>query len=239
LIHDPSSLNDSNAAPLACTRGRARNNERVRMVSLQWAVCFGTLNYCMMVIGCGSAGKGDNTPSAPADVSAVTNNIPDRPSSDENSPSKVNADPRKKVNVVPPTAEQIKLWTPAQFERVQLLAIRESEKSSFTRRLAPTPDGQHFIVAGSHVVLWSVTNEEPEHVFLEPTPADTERNFLSLAVSPDGKWFAVGDSTGMVRIWSLDDRKESSRKSSAQTEFHGSRFHQTHRRSPPFPTTAW
>ena len=29
-----------------------------------------------------------------------------------------------------------------------------------------------------------------------------------MAVSPDGRWFAVGDSKGILRIWSLEDRKE-------------------------------
>src|SRR5262249_54874399 len=107
-----------------------------------------------------------------------------------------------------PTKEQIERWTPAPFERVQLLAVREWEKTSFTARLAAVPDGEHFLVVGSRALLWSVTKDEPEHVFLELTPADNDRVILSLAVSPDGKWFAAGDSTGTVRIWRLEDRQQ-------------------------------
>ena len=168
-----------------------------------------------MVIGCGSAAQDDKTPTTQTGVPAVAGDTPKspskevkNPSSEVNSPTKAEVEPRKKVTVAPPTAAQIERWTPAPFERVQLLAIREWEKTSYTRCLAPIADGQHFLVAGSRVVLWSVTIEEPEHVFLDVTPADQERVILSLAVSPDGKWFAVGDSKGMARIWSLDDRKE-------------------------------
>ncbi len=110
--------------------------------------------------------------------------------------------------IAAPTAEQIQRWTPAPFEPVQLLAIREWEKTSFTSCVAPTADGRHFIVAGSRVLLWSLEGDEPEHVFLELTAEDGERSIHSLAVAPDGKWFAVGDSTGKVRIWSLEDRSE-------------------------------
>lgn len=107
-----------------------------------------------------------------------------------------------------PTAEQIARWTPASFEPLELLAIREWKKTSFTGNVAATPDGSHFIVAGSRVLLWSLTGDEPEHVFLELTAADGDREILALAVAPNGKWFAVGDSNGMVRVWSLEDRKE-------------------------------
>ncbi|MDZ4783140.1 MAG: hypothetical protein SGJ19_23080 [Planctomycetia bacterium] len=110
--------------------------------------------------------------------------------------------------IAAPTADQIKLWTPAPFAPVQLLGIREWEKTSFTSCVAATADGRHFIVAGSRVLLWSLEGDEPEHVFLELTPEDGERSIHSLAVAPDGKWFAVGDSTGKVRIWSLEDRSE-------------------------------
>ncbi len=180
----------------------AGDERKLRKVSLQRVVYSWALSYCLLVvIGCGPAVQDGKTPSAQADVPAVASDT-------AKSPPKEEAEPRKKGNVAAPTAEQIARWTPAPFERVQLLAIREWDKRSFTGCLAPTPDGQHFIAAGSRVLLWSVTKEEPEHIFLDLTPADQERVILSLAVSPDGRWFAVGDSTGTARIWSLDDRKE-------------------------------
>jgi WD40 repeat protein len=110
--------------------------------------------------------------------------------------------------IAQPTAEQIARWTPNAFEPLELLAVRVWERTSFSGELAATPDGKHFIVAGSRVLLWSLTGDEPEHVFLELTAADGDRDILALAIAPNGKWFAVGDSNGMVRIWSLEDRKE-------------------------------
>lgn len=108
----------------------------------------------------------------------------------------------------PPTADQIARWTPPPFESLQLLAVRQWRETSFTSRLAAAPDGSHFIVAGSRVLLWSLTADEPEHIFLDRTADDSERELKAMAVSPDGRWFAVGESTGTLRIWSLEDRKE-------------------------------
>lgn len=113
-----------------------------------------------------------------------------------------------RLKEAPPTEEQLARWTPPPFEPLQLLAIRQWKKTSFSSRIAAAPDGSRFLVAGSRVLLWSLTADEPEHVFLDLTADDSGRELLSLAVSPDGEWFAVGDSEGTVRIWSLADRKE-------------------------------
>ena len=162
------------------------------------------------IVGCGSAGQegarhsvqaADPAPTGTDNESLAAGSGVDGDPIGASSPSDA-------VQVAPPTADQIALWTPAPFEPVELLAIREWEKTSFTGRLAATADGEHFIVAGSRVVLWSLAGTEPEHVFLELTAADQDRDILSLAVAPDGRWFAVGDSTGTVRIWTIDDRQE-------------------------------
>jgi WD40 repeat protein len=117
--------------------------------------------------------------------------------------------PEPAVAAIPaPTAEQIAAWTPAAFEPLELLAVREWEKTSFTAQIAALPDGKHFLVAGSRVLLWSLDGDEPEHVFLELSAEDGDREILSLAVAPDGKWFAAGDSNGVLRSWSLEDRRE-------------------------------
>lgn len=117
----------------------------------------------------------------------------------------------------PPTKEQIARWTPTPFEPLELLAVRQWKKTSFSSRIAATPDGSHFIVAGSRVLLWPLMAEEPEHVFLDLTAEDGDRELISLAVSPDGKWFAVGDSEGMIRIWDLDTREQRASKQLYQT----------------------
>lgn len=169
------------------------------------------LSYCLLFIaGCGSGAQDAAAPSTQSDTPAAAGAAP-------NSPSQGRTAPQKKVAVAAPTKEQIERWTPAAFDPVKLLAIREWKKTSFTSCLAPTSDGQHFLVAGSRVLLWSLDKEEPEHVFLELTADDKERTMLSIAVAPDGKWFAVGDSTGTVRIWSLEDRKEIVTKQLGQT----------------------
>jgi WD40 repeat protein len=108
----------------------------------------------------------------------------------------------------PPTPEQIKQWTPAPFEPLVLLAAQEWEKTSFTSKIAALPDGKHFLAVGSRVLLWAVGGTEPEHVFLELTEDDGDRHLDALAVAPDGKWFAVGDSAGMLRLWKLDDKSK-------------------------------
>jgi hypothetical protein len=165
-----------------------------------WSCCLTS------VVGCGTAAQEAKTPAAIGEDPAAAGSTSKRPLQADAESQKQNTPEQAKL--VAPTKEQIDRWTPAPFELVQLLAVREWEKTSFTGRLAAVPDGQHFIVAGSRVLLWSITKEEPEHVFLDLTPADKDRVILSLAVSPDGGWFAAGDSSGTVRIWGLDDRQE-------------------------------
>ncbi len=188
-----------------------------RRVLATWA-----LSHCLaFVVGCGGTVQEAAAPSATEDAPAAAGETPTSPqavgevssgapqvSATTQAPTATDVATPKLKKLPAPTPEQIARWTPAPFEPLQLLAIREWEKTSFTACLAATADGEHFIVAGSRVVLWSVAKDAPEHVFLELTSEDQERELLSLAVSPDGKWFAVGDSTGLVRIWSLEDRSE-------------------------------
>jgi WD40 repeat protein len=143
----------------------------------------------VLLVGCGS---GENQPQQSAAGTAAANEVVvERPKSPA------------------PTEEQLKLWTPSPFEPLELLSVYEWEKTSFTARVAALPDGKHFLVVGSRVLLWSLdNNKEPAHVFLELTADDEDRDLLSLGVSPDGKWFAVGDSNGVLRVWNLVDKSE-------------------------------
>ncbi|MCA9009583.1 MAG: hypothetical protein KDB01_07550 [Planctomycetaceae bacterium] len=104
-----------------------------------------------------------------------------------------------------PTAAQLARWTRKEFAPLQLLACQDSEITGFVSALAATKDGRHFILAGTKITLWSVSGEAPEHVFLE---TKDDQTIKSLAVSPNGKWFAAGDSGGTIRLWSLEDRSE-------------------------------
>ena len=106
---------------------------------------------------------------------------------------------------VEPTPAQIARWARTDFEQLQLLTCRESNAAGLVSNLADTLDGRHFITAGTNVTLWSIETDVPEHVFLELTDDQTIK---SLTVSPDGKWFAAGDSEGTLRVWNIADRKE-------------------------------
>lgn len=104
-----------------------------------------------------------------------------------------------------PSKEQLAKWAHPKFEPLQLLACRESSETGFVSHMAHVMDGEQYITAGTKVVLWSLDSEMPTHVFEE---LSGEQSIKSLAVSPNGKWFAAGDSEGTLRIWSISDRKQ-------------------------------
>ncbi len=89
-----------------------------------------------------------------------------------------------------------------------MLAFRDWSKTGFVEKLACLPSGRKFLLAGTKVTLWSIDGTEPEHVFLDLATSDKELTIKSLAVAPNGKWFAAGDSDGLLKVWSVDDRKE-------------------------------
>lgn len=107
-----------------------------------------------------------------------------------------------------PTAEQLARWAQPEQEPIQLLACRDWSKTGFVEKLASFPDGRMFLLAGTKITLWSIDGTEPEHVFLDLATSQRELSIKSLAVAPNGKWFAAGDSEGHLKIWSVGDRKE-------------------------------
>ncbi len=113
--------------------------------------------------------------------------------------------PKTVIQTVEPTSEQLVRWARGEFDPLQLLACRESSATGIVSHLAHTLDGRFFITAGTGVTLWSIKTGIPEHVFLELADDQT---IESLAVSPDGKWFAAGDSEGTLRVWNIPDREE-------------------------------
>jgi WD40 repeat protein len=106
----------------------------------------------------------------------------------------------------PPTAEQLARWTRAPFEPLQLLAYRDWDRLGLVTCMDKTPDGKSFILGGAGVTVWSVGGQEPEHTLLDATDLEQDRLIRSLAVSPDGKWVAAGDTQGRMTIWNLADR---------------------------------
>lgn len=107
---------------------------------------------------------------------------------------------------------QLALWKQPAFEPLSLLAFRQSASVGFVACVAYTPDGKNFVLAGTKVTLWSLTSAEPEHVFFDFQGGGKDKTIKSLAISPDGKWVAAGDSEGTIRIWDLTERKERTSK---------------------------
>ena len=107
---------------------------------------------------------------------------------------------------------QLAQWKSPDYEPLELLALRQSVSVGFVACAAYAPDGKHFVLAGTKVTLWALNSTEPEHLFLDLTGGGKERTIKSLAISPDGKWVAAGDSEGTLRIWELAERKERSSK---------------------------
>ncbi len=118
------------------------------------------------------------------------------------------------VSDTPPqlTEEQKKRWAWEAVEPMQLLAVRESAKLGFLNCMAVVPDGKSLIVAGTKVMSWPIQAAEPDRLYFESNGSKSDFLIKSLAIAPNGKWFAAGDSEGMLRLWSLEDHKEMTAK---------------------------
>jgi WD40 repeat protein len=107
-----------------------------------------------------------------------------------------------------PSNEQLAAWKQTPYEPHQLLAVRESPKIGLSTSIVGLPDGRRFLLAGNKVSLWAIDGIEPEHVFLDLSYSDKNPIILSMALSPDGKWFAAGDSEGLIHVWNIAERNE-------------------------------
>jgi len=107
-----------------------------------------------------------------------------------------------------PSNEQLAAWKQPPHELHQLLAVRESPKTGLSTNIVGLPDGRRFLLAGNKISLWAIDGIEPEHVFLDLSNSDKNPIILSMALSPDGKWFAAGDSEGLIHVWDIAERKE-------------------------------
>ena len=102
-----------------------------------------------------------------------------------------------------PTSEQLARWQQAPVAPLQLLACRDAAR--LMTELVVTADGIHYVTGGSQICLWSTTAEQPLHVFHKLAEGEFVQ---SLALAPNGKWLAAGDSTGMLRMWNIATRQE-------------------------------
>lgn len=118
---------------------------------------------------------------------------------------KANIAPAEVKPVVKPTEAQLARWERTPYDKLELLDCRDLETIQTIFHAVDARDGKHLIVAGSKVDLYSVDPKEPMQ---ELFSLDGTRYVKSLAAAPDGKWFAAGDTEGMLRIWNLETKKE-------------------------------
>jgi WD40 repeat protein len=102
------------------------------------------------------------------------------------------------------SAGTIRLYDPVTFDQKGSLTLGLGGGMSV---FAFTPDSKTIITESGEkdtkVLLWDTATRETRKK-LEGHKAP----ITSLAVSPDGKWFASGDKSGWVRIWDLQTLKE-------------------------------
>ena len=144
-----------------------------------------------------------------AENATPTDPTPKSDNAKSSNPAALQSDPHAQIKL---SETQLAQWKRPAYEPLELLAFRQSAPVGFVTCMAYTPSGKQFVLAGTKVTLWSLTSTEPEHVFLDLAGGGKERTIKSLAISPDGKWVAAGDSEGTLRIWDLADRNEPSTK---------------------------
>jgi WD40 repeat protein len=106
-----------------------------------------------------------------------------------------------------PTDEQIARWRPRTSQPLRLLASREGAALGFVSFLEALPDGDHYLVGGTRLTLLSVGSDKVEHTFIEAMTAEDER-LTAFAVAPGGQWCAVGNKSGVLKVFSIAERKE-------------------------------
>ncbi|MCA9136837.1 MAG: hypothetical protein KDB00_08760 [Planctomycetales bacterium] len=114
--------------------------------------------------------------------------------------------------VAPPTADQLARWERPVFEPFELLACRERTSLGIATAMMLTPDGQHVLAAGQQISLFPLDSDQPNHVFVDQVDTGKQQIIKSLAIAPNGQWFAAGDSEGLMRIFDLGQQTETTSK---------------------------
>lgn len=109
-----------------------------------------------------------------------------------------------KPSVPAPTAEQLKKWTVTPYDRLQLLACRDSGRAGLLTSAVAIGDGTTYALAGSRLTAWALDKDDSTHDFSDSA---NEQMVKSFDASPDGKWLASGDTKGNLQIWDLPDCK--------------------------------
>lgn len=140
-----------------------------------------------------------------------TQTLQNQPGADSSVPVTANrGDPKEVKPVKTPTQEQIVRWGDLQREPLQLLACYDGFGDSFVNCFAATPDGARFVLGGAKLTLWNISQAEPTVDLLAGyNSGEVERPIRSVAICPKGMFVAAGDQKGMLRVWNLDDQRES------------------------------
>jgi WD40 repeat protein len=117
-------------------------------------------------------------------------------------------EPAAKKPMAAPSADQISRWGVSVFEPLQLIGLREWEKSGQVNTTSLGQDNQHYLLAGTKLCLWKLADSQPKHEFKSAQPKNDESSYRSIATSPDRTWFATGDSIGTLQTWSINERRE-------------------------------
>jgi WD40 repeat protein len=146
----------------------------------------------------------DDKKQAPRATPPISLPIPPAP---EVTPAQgIQADPTAIKPVATLTPEQAKLWKSPTYDPMVLMGYRDISKVGVVTCMTSTPDGSHFIVAGNGVSMWSIEKQEMEHLFFDSSEKD-QSLIVCLAMAPNGKWFATGDTEGNVSIFAIESRQ--------------------------------
>jgi WD40 repeat protein len=114
----------------------------------------------------------------------------------------------KSVAKVQPTASQLSAWKSVPYDQLQLLKLIDSKEAGLLSRIVALPDGKSYILAGTKLTLWSIDqNDAPIHTFIDLTKVENN-SIKSMDVSSDGRLLVACDSTGTVKVYDIQQKKE-------------------------------
>ena len=96
----------------------------------------------------------------------------------------------------------IKLWDIEKQHRIVTLRHTTDSAHSQIKEVAFSPNGQMFATAGYHVKLWDI------HTYRELMTFRHDEWVIALAFSLDGRYIAMGDVRGKIRVRNVQNRME-------------------------------
>lgn len=96
----------------------------------------------------------------------------------------------------------IKLWDIEKQSQIVTLRHVTDFAQSQIKEVSFSPNGQMFATAGYHVKLWDI------HTYRELMTFRHDKWVFALAFSHDGRFLAIGDASGKVRIRNVQNRLE-------------------------------